>query len=146
MPLDSKYALRVSSIPSTVSREEFAVYVRSLFDKKTPKKSLKSLLKKYSSKRVSELPSQFTEPRSTSLTEDDAALVVFDEILHISIAKQHGSKIGTISARSKGALTDALLRHEKSKARRNEGWDLTSNFQGITVLYEYNGSDEVETE
>jgi hypothetical protein len=140
MPLDSKYALRVSSIPSTVSREEFCAYVRNLFTKDSPKRSLTSFLKKYSSKRVSELPSQCTEPRSTSLTEDDAALVVFDEILHISITKQHGSQIGTISARSKGVLTDALLRHEKSKR------DLTSNFQGITVLYEYNGNEEVEME
>ncbi|CAJ0552269.1 Ff.00g062480.m01.CDS01 [Fusarium sp. VM40] len=144
MPLDSKYALRVSSIPITVSRDEFSAYVKSLFTTNSPKKSLTSFLKKYSSKRVSKLPGQSTEARTTSLTEDDAALVVFDEILHISIAKQHGSKIGTISARSKGALTDALLRHEKSKAHRSQGWDLTSNFQGITVLYEHNSSDEVE--
>lgn len=146
MPLDSKYALRVSSIPITVSREEFSAYVRTLFAQDSPKKSLTSLFKKCLNKKVFELPSQSTEPRSTSRTEEDAALVVFDEILHISIAQQHGSKIGTISAQSKGALKDALLRNEKLKAHRSQGWDLTSNFQGITVLYEYNSSDQVEME
>ncbi|KIL85349.1 eukaryotic translation initiation factor 3 protein [Fusarium avenaceum] len=144
MPLESKYAVRVSSIPSTVSREEFCAYVKALFTKDSPKKSFLSFLKKYSGKRVSKLPSQSAEPQTTSLTEDDAALVVFYESLRISIAEQHGSKIGTISARSKGVLKDALLRYEKSKGCRSQEWGLTSNFQGITVLYEYNGSDEVE--
>ncbi|KAM0259890.1 hypothetical protein ACHAPA_010497 [Fusarium lateritium] len=144
MPLDSKYALRVTSIPTTVSREEFSDFVRSLLATDKQRKFLTSFLKKYSNRRVSELPSRSAEPRPHSFTEDDAALVVFDEIVHISIATQYNSKIGTISTRSKGALKDAFLRYEKSKGNRSQRWGLSSNFQGITVLYEYNCGDEVE--
>ncbi|KAJ3538330.1 hypothetical protein NM208_g5949 [Fusarium decemcellulare] len=68
---------------------------------------------------------------------------------HASLASKHGSKLGTVSFTSKETLQRALKRHEKGKVDHGYRWkdlDLSCNFQGVTVLYEYNDGKEVEVD
>ncbi|KAF4462683.1 hypothetical protein FALBO_10506 [Fusarium albosuccineum] len=71
------------------------------------------------------------------------------EVKHASLASKHGSKLGTVSFTSKETLQQALKRHEKGKTDHGYRWkdlDLSRNFQGVTVLYEYNEGKGVEVD
>ncbi|KAF5012463.1 hypothetical protein FDECE_1515 [Fusarium decemcellulare] len=66
---------------------------------------------------------------------------------HASLARQHGSKVGTVSFKSNGSLQQALKRHKEGKRDCGYRWkdlDLSPDFQDVTVLYEYNNGREVE--
>ncbi|RSM18346.1 hypothetical protein CDV31_002865 [Fusarium ambrosium] len=84
--------------------------------------------------------------KPSSNQDDNTPLVTRTNAgIRTSFANQHGLKVGTIAFSSKGTSELAFKRHEK--ARRDvsypwRDWDLSSNFQGITVLYENRDEDE----
>lgn len=158
MPLESKYALRVSSIPDGATNEQYADFVRSVSmarpegcEKKSMFSSFKAKhWKKISKRNIGALvePSQAASP-STSGQDDTPLIRGIDDGIRTTFASQHGLKIGTIAFSSKKTSELVLEGHEK--ARKNTGypwkdWDLSSNFQGVTVLYEHEEAEEENEE
>lgn len=146
MPLDSKYALRVSSIPDDTTKEQYADFVRSVSAAGDCKKqSLFSPFKAKTWKRIGKSHLGTSTSRAVSPSssgQDDTPLIRgVDDGIRTSFADQHGFRIDTIAFQSKEASGLALERHEKARKPLNttyqwRDWDLSTSFQGITVLYE----------
>ncbi|KAJ3458216.1 hypothetical protein MRS44_012325 [Fusarium solani] len=159
MPLESKYALRVSSIPDDTTKEQFADFVRSLSaaGQDFKKKSMFSSLKVKHWKKIGQdhfgTPTEPSSPVSPSANgQDDAPLIRgIDDGIRTSFADQHGLRVGTIAFPSKEAAELVLKRHEKARKSSNamhqwRDWDLSSSFQGITVLYEPKQDEQQDRE
>lgn len=154
MPLESKYALRVSSIPDYTTKEQYADFVRSVSAGRDCKRqsifsSFKAKHWRKISKRSLGTPAEPYRPASSSASgQDDGTPLVrgSDDGIRTSFASQHGLEVGTIAFSSKKTSDLVLERHEK--ARRDDAgypwkdWDLSNNFQGITVLYEPDAEEE----
>ncbi|KAI8659743.1 hypothetical protein NCS56_01192100 [Fusarium sp. Ph1] len=146
MPLDSKYALRVSSIPDDTTKEQYADFVRSVSAAGDCKKqSIFSPFKAKTWKRIGKSHLGTSTSRAVSPSssgQDDTPLIRgVDDGIRTSFADQHGLRVGTIAFQSKEASGLALERHEKARKPLNttyqwRDWDLSRSFQGITVLYE----------
>jgi hypothetical protein len=68
---------------------------------------------------------------------------------YISFAPQHGSFVGTVAMPSTKEQKTAITRHEKAKADIKyiwKDWEVTTDFRGVTVLYEHAPVDEVQLE
>lgn len=150
MPLESKYALRVSSIPDDTTKEQYADFVRSVSTLGDCKKL--SIFSSFKAKHWGKISKHNlgTQEASRAVSSQDGTPLArdIDDGIRTSFASQHGLKVGTIAFSSKQRSELVLERHER--ARGNTGypwkdWELSSNFQGITVLREHEETEE-ETE
>ncbi|RSL62603.1 hypothetical protein CEP54_005629 [Fusarium duplospermum] len=154
MPLESKYALRVSSISDDTTKEEYDDFVRSITVaglEDCKRQSVFSSLKAKAWKRIGKghlgTPTERSRAASPSVSgQDDAPLIRgIDDGIRTSFATHHGLKVGTIAFSSKKTSELVLEGHEKAKMNSGypwKDWDLSNNFQGVTVLYEHEEAEE----
>lgn len=154
MPLESKYALRVSSISDDTTKEQYADFVRSVSAaglEDCKRQSVFSSLKAKTWKRIGkghlETPTESSRAASPSVSgQDDAPLIRdIDDGIRTSFATHHGLKVGTIAFSSKKTSELVLEGHERAKMDPGypwKDWDLSNNFQGVTVLYEHEEAEE----
>ncbi|KAM5359546.1 hypothetical protein ACJZ2D_014402 [Fusarium nematophilum] len=146
MPLESKRALRVTAIPTTTTSQQYADFVNSLCAQKKTRSIFSSLSKHLGKKDKALGLSETLERRPNSEDQDDAPLIELKPESRRTFVKQNGSWVGTISFSSKSTSPLAFERHENGKKDAKypwRDWDLSSSFQGVTILHEYNNGEGV---
>ncbi|KAF5671213.1 AAA ATPase domain-containing protein [Fusarium heterosporum] len=144
MPLRSKYSVRVSLIPKETTDKEYDDYVRTLLTNEEEKKSKSFLFKKFTKRLSPASAPQHYETRPGSSMETRATLLVANLPLCVSMARQRDFRIGTITVPTSTNTIDVVTQKKKLKDSGFTGWNLSDNFEGITVLYEYRHSEQVE--
>ncbi|RSL59320.1 hypothetical protein CEP53_005862 [Fusarium sp. AF-6] len=151
MPVDSKRALRVTGIPGGTTIAQYNEFVQSLSElpQKGHHSRLKSipLVRHFRRKKDMTEPSEPSQDNSSSKDESIRPLMLSNEPRATSFSLQNECSIGTISYSTHEVQVLAQKRHKKSKKDPQylwRDWEITPNFQGITVLFQHADVDQIK--
>ncbi|RSL40453.1 hypothetical protein CEP54_016115 [Fusarium duplospermum] len=152
MPVESKRALRITGIPDGTTIAQYNEFVQSLSE--LPQKERHSRFKSIPLVRHFRRMKDTTEPSepsqdNSSKDESIRPLMESTEPRATSFSLQNECSIATIAYSTHEVQVLVQKRHKKAKADPQylwRDWEITPNFQGITVLFQHADVNQIKTD